>query len=69
MSVVWGGIQPRITLEQYKTLRALAERKKAAERRVRPSYAELADEWGVSLGAVLSAANRGIKRYDYEERT
>jgi DNA-directed RNA polymerase specialized sigma24 family protein len=63
---MWGGVTPRITLEQYKTLRALAERKRAAEHRLRPSYAELADEWGVSLSAVLSAANRGIKRYDYE---
>ena len=63
---MWGGVTPRITLEQYKALRDLAERKRAAERRVRPSYAELADEWGVTLGVLLSAVTRGIKRYDYE---
>lgn len=63
---MWGGVTPRITLEQYQALRELAARKRAAERRLRPSYAELAHEWRVPLSVLLSAVTRGIKRYDYE---
>jgi hypothetical protein len=59
----WGGNEPTITLEQYARLMEVKAIRQSA-----PSYSSLAREWGVSVHAVLDAASRGIKRYDYQLR-
>lgn len=59
----WGGNEPTITFEQYARLMEVKTIKQSL-----PSYSSLAKEWGVSVHAVLDAASRGIKRYDYRLR-
>lgn len=56
------GNLPRISLDQYREIMKL---KKSKDRIAEMTYAFLAKELGLRPSAVVNAARRGIKRYDY----
>ena len=57
------GNEPKITLEQYRRILELKKKKEGPIRDM--TYVELAKELGLRPSAVINAARRRIKRYDY----
>lgn len=58
------GAKPKITLDQYRKILELKNSKQGPVKQM--SYAFLAKELGLLPSAVINAARRGIKRYDYQ---
>ena len=58
------GAKPKITLDQYRKIIELKKSKQGPVKQM--TYAFLAKELGLLPSAVVNAARRGIKRYDYQ---
>jgi hypothetical protein len=62
------GAKPKITLEQYKEILKVKEQKKGDRPKkgtMELTYAKLGGKLGLRPCTIVSAAKKGIKRYDY----
>ena len=62
------GTKPKITLEQYKEILKVKEQKKGDRPKkgtMELTYANLGGKLGLRPCTIVSAAKKGIKRYDY----
>jgi hypothetical protein len=63
----WKGPQPSMTFEQYEMIRAAWAHRMGSKNRYAPdTVAALAREFGIHPKTAYGAAQRGIKRYEYE---